>query len=152
METQLKLVIGSDLSGYDLKIDILERMKKKGYDITDYGSDSAHSGLYPEIAKKVANAVAAGEYDRGILICGTGQGMAMASNKVRGIRAALCYDVFPALMSREHNNANILATGSWLVTADHFERVLEAWLFGKFDPNSRHQQRLASMLEMENER
>ena len=152
METQLKLVIGSDLSGYDLKVEILDRMQKKGYNITDYGSENSHSGFYPDIAKRVAQAVSSGEYDRGILICGTGQGMAMASNKVKGIRAALCYDVFPALMSREHNNANILATGSWMVTADHFERVLEAWLFGKYDPYSRHQQRLDRMLEMENER
>lgn len=152
MEKQLKLVIGCDLSGYDLKTEILGRMRKKGYDITDYGCDSAQAGFYPEFAEKVAKAVAAGAFDRGILICGTGQGMAMAANKVRGIRAALCYDVFPALLSREHNNANILATGAWLVTPDQFERVLEAWLFGKFDPNSRHQSRLERMLEMENER
>lgn len=152
MERQLRLVIGSDLSGYDLKTEMLERMRKKGYDITDYGCGSAQQGEYPEYAKKVAEAVVAGQFDRGILICGTGQGMAMAANKVRGARAALCYDVLPAILTREHNDSNILATGSWLITADHFERVLEAWLFGKFDSQSRHQGRLERMMVMEGER
>lgn len=152
METQLKLVIGCDLSGYDLKTDILHRLKSKGYDITDFGCDSAQEGEYPVYAKKVAEAVASGEYDRGILICGTGQGVMMAANKVKGIRAALCYDVLPAILTREHNDSNILATGSWLITGEKFEQVIEAWLFGKFSNLPRHKQRIQMMCDMEQER
>lgn len=152
MEKQLRIVIGCDLSGYDFKMELLERMRRKGYEITDFGCDSAQAGEYPEYANKVAESVAGGEFDRGILICGTGQGMTMAANKVKGIRAALCYDVFPAILAREHNNSNILTTGSWMVTPEHFERVVKAWLFGKFDPGSRHQHRLEQLMEMEKER
>lgn len=152
METQLKLVIGCDLSGYDLKTDILHRLKSKGYDITDFGCDSAQEGEYPVYAKKVAEAVASGEYDRGILICGTGQGVTMAANKVKGIRAALCYDVLPAILTREHNDSNVLATGSWLITGEKFEQVIEAWLFGKFSNLPRHKQRIQMMCDMEQER
>lgn len=152
METQLKLVMGCDLSGYDLKTDILHRLRSKGYDITDFGCDNAQEGEYPVYAKKVAEAVASGEYDRGILICGTGQGVMMAANKVKGIRAALCYDVLPAILTREHNDSNVLATGSWLITGEKFEQVIEAWLFGKFSNLPRHKQRIQMMCDMEQER
>lgn len=152
MEKQLKLVIGCDLSGYDLKVDIVRRLRDKGYDIVDFGCDSSQEGEYPVYARKVAEAVAKGEYDRGILICGTGQGVMMAANKVKGIRAALCYDVLPAILTREHNDSNILATGSWLVTGEEFERIIEAWLFGKFTNLPRHRQRIKMMSDMEQER
>lgn len=152
MERQLQLVVGCDLSGYDLKTDIVRRLKDKGYEITDFGCDSAQEGDYPVYARKVAEAVASGEFDRGLLICGTGQGMMMAANKVKGVRAALCYDVLPAILTREHNDSNILATGSWLVTGDQFERIIEAWLFGKFTNLPRHRQRIQMMSEMEQER
>lgn len=152
MENQLKLVIGCDLSGYDLKTDILHRLRSKGYDVADFGCDNAQEGEYPVYAKKVAEAVASGEYDRGILICGTGQGVMMAANKVKGIRAALCYDVLPAILTREHNDSNVLATGSWLITGEKFEQVIEAWLFGKFSNLPRHKQRIQMMCDMEQER
>jgi len=151
METQMKLVIASDLSGYDLKQEMLKRLRAKGYDITDYGTDSSQHGDYPVYAKKVATDVVAGKFDRGILICGTGQGITMAANKVRGARCALCYERFTALMAREHNNANILSTGSWLMNADKFEEVVEVFLFGKYSPG-RHDARLQMMLDIENER
>lgn len=151
MELQLKLAIGSDLAGYDLKIEIFRRLKTKGYDIIDFGCNSSEIGEYPEHAKKVAEAVVRGEYDRGILICGTGQGMAMAANKVKGARAALCYQPFTAIMSREHNNANILATGAWLISADDLEKIIEIWLFGKYTRGI-HDHRIQAMLDIENER
>lgn len=152
MERQLKLVIASDLSGYDLKTEMVERLGRKGYSITDFGCDSAQEGEYPVYAKKVGEAIASGAFDRGILICGTGQGMMMAANKVKGIRAALCYDVLPAILTREHNDSNILATGSWLVDGEQLERIIEVWLFGKFTNLPRHRQRIQMMCEMDQER
>ena len=112
METNLKLCIASDLAGYDLKMEMLRRMRAKGYLIDDLGCDNAQAGDYHIYAQRVGRAVVAGTYDRGILICGTGQGMAIAANKVNGVRAALCFQNFAAIMSREHNNANVFATGA----------------------------------------
>ena len=103
------------------------------------------------MAEEVATRVVAGEFDRGLLICGTGQGMAMAANKVKGARAALCYEELTALMSREHNNSNILASGAWLVSLEKYLDVVEVWLFGKYN-GGRHDVRINYMLEMENKR
>ncbi|MBN2853381.1 MAG: ribose 5-phosphate isomerase B [Clostridia bacterium] len=148
MELQFKLIIGSDLAGYDLKTEMIKRMTAKGYDISDAGCYSSQEGEYPFYAKKVAEAVVKGDYDRGILICGTGQGMAIAANKVKGARAALCYLPFTAIMSREHNNANILTTGAWLVSADEFEKIIEIWLFGKYTPG-KHDGRIQALKDIE---
>lgn len=148
MQLQLKLCIASDLAGYDLKMEMLRRLEAKGYSIQDMGCDSSQAGDYHVYAQKVAAAVASGACDRGILICGTGQGMAIAANKVRGIRAALCFQNFTAIMSREHNNANILATGAWLITPDELERVIEVWLFGKY-AGGKHEVRVRGIAEIE---
>ena len=151
METQLSIVIGNDLSGYDLKVELVKRMKAKGYNITDVGCDSSQEGDYPVYAKKVAKAVVDGTFDRGIVICGTGQGITMAANKVKGARAALCYQRFTALMAREHNDARILGLGAWLVTVDEAELIIEAFLFGKHAHLPRHQARITMMMDLENE-
>ncbi len=148
METNLKLCIASDLAGYDLKMEMLRRMRAKGYLIDDLGCDNAQAGDYHIYAQRVGRAVVAGTYDRGILICGTGQGMAIAANKVNGVRAALCFQNFAAIMSREHNNANVFATGAWLVTPDELERVLEVWLFGKY-AGGKHERRVNGIAEIE---
>lgn len=148
MELQLKIAIGCDLAGYDFKNLLLERLEKKGYNITDFGCNSSEEGEYTTCAKQVGEAVANGEFDRGILICGTGQGVCIAANKIKGIRAALCYDVLPAILSREHNNSNILALGSWVVDIDKAERIVEAWLFGKY-AGGRHELRIKAIHDME---
>jgi len=148
MQTQLKLIIGCDLSAYDFKLAVLEILRKRGYSVTDVGCDSSLSGDYPPIAEEVAGRVVRGEFDRGLLICGTGQGMAMAANKVRGARAALCHDLFPALLSREHNNSNVLAAGCWLIDLDKYIEMVEVWLFGKYN-GGRHDIRIKYMQEME---
>ena len=98
----------------------------------------------------VGEKVASGEFDRGIVICGTGQGICISANKVKGVRAALCYDVLPALLSCEHNNSNVLATGAWIVSPDHAARIVEAWLFGKYS-GGRHDLRLKMISDIENE-
>ncbi len=151
MQTQFKIAIGCDLAGYDLEQKVYTRMKEMGYDITHVGCDSSHEGNYTVYAKKVGDLVSSGEVDKGILICGTGQGMAIAANKVRNIRCALVYDVFPAIMSREHNNSNVMATGAWMVTPDKAIDIIEAWLFGKYS-EGRHDVRIAELKEIENER
>ncbi len=150
MEHQLKIVIGCDLAAYDFKMQLLEILRGRGYEITDVGCNSSQEGDYPVYARLVGEKVASGAFDRGIVICGTGQGICMSANKVRGVRAALCYDVLPALLSREHNNSNVLATGAWIVTPEHAARIVEAWLFGKY-AGGRHDLRLRMISDMEKE-
>lgn len=135
MEQQLKLVIGCDLAAYDFKCEILKHMRANGYVIDDVGCTSSKEGLYTRAAEKVANLVTKGTYDYGILICGTGQGMAMAANKVPKARAVLCYDVLPAVFSKEHNNGNILCTGAWMLDVPKAIRMIEAWLFAQYADN-----------------
>ena len=135
MEQQLKLVVGCDLAAYDFKCAILKEMRTRGYAIDDLGCESSKEGLYSVYAKKVADKIADKTYDYGLLFCGTGQGMAMAANKVSGCRAVLCYDIFPAVMSKEHNNGNILCTGAWTISVEHALRMIEAWLFAKYAGN-----------------
>ncbi|MCP4757672.1 MAG: ribose 5-phosphate isomerase B [Proteobacteria bacterium] len=148
MDKEMKIVVGCDLAAYDFKIELLKVLKERGYNITDAGCDSSKEGDYTVYARKIGEKVADGEYDRGILICGTGQGMNMAANKVRGVRCALCYDVLPAILSREHNDSNVLATGAWLTTVEEAVKMIEAWLFGKFS-GGRHQQRIQQLHDMD---
>ena len=151
MQTQLKLAIGCDLAAYDFKVQAITALRCRGYSITDLGCHSSMEGDYPPIAEEVGKRVSSGEFDRGLLICGTGQGMAMAANKVKGVRAALCYDILPALLSREHNNSNVLATGCWMISPEKYMEMVEVWLFGKYN-SGRHDVRVNYMLEMEGRR
>ncbi|MCL2833184.1 MAG: RpiB/LacA/LacB family sugar-phosphate isomerase [Treponema sp.] len=148
MQTQLKIIMGCDLAAYDFKTQAIADLCRRGYTITDIGCHNSMEGEYPQIAEEAGKRVVSGEFDRGLLVCGTGQGMAMAANKVKGVRAALCYDIFPALLSREHNNSNILATGCWMITLEKYLEMVEVWLFGKFN-GGRHETRIDYMLEME---
>ena len=152
MRTDLRIVAGCDLAAYEFKLEVLEALRKRGYKhITDVGCHSSDEGDYTEYAPQVGRRVVSGEFDRGLVFCGTGQGVAMAANKVRGVRAALCYDVLPALMSREHNNSNVLATGAWMVTVEHAVRIIDAWLFG-IHAGGRHTARINRLAQIENER
>jgi len=145
MQQQKKIIMGCDLAAYDMKCEIIQIMRGNGYQIEDVGCDSSHEGLYTPIAKTVAHAVASGEFDCGILLCGTGQGMAMAANKVKNARAALCYDIFPAVMSKRDNNANILCTGAWMMDVPKAIQIIEAWLFSEYAGN--HDEGLALLEE-----
>jgi ribose 5-phosphate isomerase B len=151
MQTQFTLAIGCDLAAYDFKNRVYAELQARGYTVTDVGCHSAQEGDYPVYARKVAELVQTGKVDKGILICGTGQGMAMAANKCKGIRCALCYDIFPAIMSREHNNSNMLATGAWMVSFEKAMEIIEAWLFAKYAPG-RHDVRLNQMKDIEETR
>ena len=134
----MKLAMGCDPAAYRFYQKLLERMRDEGYDIIDIGCESeqeADGGKYAEIAEIVSNKVVNRECDYGILICGTGQGMAMAGNKIPGIRAVLCYDVFPAVLSKNDNNGNVLCTGAWFMEKkgiDFTMAMIHAWLFSGY--------------------
>ena len=124
----MKIGIGCDAKGYRLKLHLINILEGNGHEVEDVGCHSLDRVDYPDYAQIVGTGVVEGKYDRGVLICGTGQGMAIAANKVKGVRAALCYDTLPAILSREHNNANVFCTGGWLTTVDKAAEVLLHWL------------------------
>lgn len=148
MDKSMRIVIGNDLAAYDFKVDFVQAMRAKGYDITDIGCYSSAEGEYTYYGSQVGKRVAGGEFDRGIVICGTGNGITIAANKVKGVRAALCTDTFSALMSREHNDANVLGLSSWRLTVDEAVKIAELWLFGKFS-GGRHIQRIEALKSLE---
>ncbi len=137
----MKIALGSDHGGYKLKNEIISFLKDNGYEIKDFGTYSTESCDYPEYAQKVAEVVAAKEFDFGILICGTGIGISISANKVPGIRAALCSDTFSAHATREHNNANILALGERVVGPGLAIDIVKTFLTSKFE-GERHQKRI----------
>ena len=145
---KMKVAIGCDHGGLHLKEDIKSLLADGGYEVTDFGTNSTDSVDYPDIAVPVANAVANGEFDRGILICGTGIGIGIAANKVKGIRAALCHDTFSAHASREHNNANILTMGERIIGPGLARDIVKIWLTTQFE-GGRHERRVAKIADIE---
>ena len=134
----MKIGIGNDHSALELKSEMIEFLKEKGHEVVDYGTNSTERCDYPVLGDKVARAVAAGEVEQGILICGTGLGISLAANKVKGIRAAVCSEPFTAKMARAHNNCNILAFGARVVGAELAKMMVETWLDTEFE-GGRHQ-------------
>ncbi|MDK2985055.1 MAG: ribose 5-phosphate isomerase [Clostridia bacterium] len=146
----MKLALGSDHGGFNLKEKIKEYLDEKGITYEDMGTYNSGSVDYPDFAKKVAEAVAKGEYERGILICGTGIGIGIAANKVPGIRAALCHDTFSARYAREHNNANILTMGERVIGPGLAIEIVDTWLKAEFS-GGRHERRVNKITEIEKE-
>ena len=144
-----KVAIAADHGGWRLKETLKPFLKDLGYEYTDLGTSSEKAVDYPDLALVLAEAVRAGKYKKGILICGTGLGMSMSANKVPGIRAALCNDVFTAKMSREHNDANILAIGGRVVKENLAKEIVKVWLLTKFSNAPRHKQRIKKIKEIE---
>lgn len=144
----MKVAIGSDHGGLQLKQEITKLLIEKNIPFHDFGTYSSESVDYPDISREVAQAVASGSYDRGIIICGTGIGVSIAANKIKGIRAALCHDVFSAQMSREHNDANILTMGERVIGPGLAKMITETWLEGKF-AGGRHGCRVDKIGELE---
>ena len=142
---KIKIAIGSDHGGFEYKASIIKALQVKGYDVVDMGTYSPESCDYPIIAKKVARAVAKGDFEKGILVCGSGIGMSMAANKVKGIRAAVCGDTFSARATRAHNNANILCLGQRVVGEGLALDIVDIWLTTKFE-GGRHERRV-NMIE-----
>jgi ribose 5-phosphate isomerase B len=144
------IAIGSDHGGYELKTEIVKYLKEKGLEIKDFGTCDAKSVDYADFALPVAKAVIGGECEKGILICGTGLGISIAANKVPGIRAAVCTDSFMAKMSREHNDANILALGARVLGVGLALEIVETWLNSEF-VGGRHKIRIDKISEIEKE-
>ncbi len=142
------LAIGSDHGGFELKKHVMEHLKQQGIEFCDMGTYSEESCDYPIIAEKVAKAVSAGEYEKGILICGTGIGISIAANKVKGIRAALCGDVYSAKMTRRHNDANILCMGGRVIGRELAFMICDTFLSEPFE-GGRHEKRIAEIAAME---
>ncbi len=136
------LAIGCDHGGYALKRAILRHLDARGIDYKDYGTDSEESCDYPDYARAVAEAVAQGEADFGILICGTGIGMSIAANKVPGVRAALCGDCFSAEATRAHNDANVLALGARVLGEGLALKIVDTFLDTPFSNDERHIRRI----------
>ena len=143
----MKIAIGCDPNAEEAKKEIIAYIEKKGYgEVTDFGSEDP---IYANVAIAVGEAVAAKKYDRGILICGTGLGISLAANKVKGVRAAVCSEPFTAKMSRAHNNCNILAFGARVVGAELAKMIVETWLDTEFE-GGRHQRRVDMLMDIEN--
>ena len=140
------IAIGSDHGGFELKKKLMEHLSERGLEYKDFGTYSSASCDYPVYAKAVANAVASGECDRGIIICGTGIGVSITANKVRGIRAALCGDCFSAEATRRHNDANVLCMGARVVGEGLALKIADTFLDTPFSNDERHIRRI-SMIE-----
>lgn len=142
------IAIGSDHGGFALKQDIMKHLEARGLSYRDFGTYTEASCDYPDYAEAVAKAVAAGECDRGILICGTGIGISIAANKVHGIRCALCGDCYSAEMSRRHNDANVLAMGGRVLGTGLAEKITDTFLDTAFD-GGRHARRVGKIMALE---
>ena len=140
------IAMGSDHGGFELKEKLMEHLSERGLEYKDFGTYSSASCDYPVYAKAVATAVASGECDRGIIICGTGIGVSITANKVRGIRAALCGDCFSAEATRQHNDANVLCMGARVVGEGLALKIADTFLDTPFSNDERHIRRI-SMIE-----
>jgi ribose 5-phosphate isomerase B len=144
----MKIVIGSDHRGVDIKHRLKALIQNMGHEVLDIGTDGAESCDYPDFAYEVARRVGAGEMERGILICGTGIGMCITANKVRGVRAASCQDLLTAEMSRRHNDANVMCLSADLLGEDQMLQMIRIWLDTPFD-GGRHARRIEKITKIE---
>ncbi|MDK2879536.1 MAG: ribose 5-phosphate isomerase [Thermoanaerobacteraceae bacterium] len=145
----MKIAIASDHGGFELKREIIRFLEQKNIPYKDFGTFSTDSVDYPDVAIPCAEAVARGEFTRGIIICGTGIGVCIAANKVKGIRAALCHDTFSARMSRMHNDANVLTMGGRVIGPGLATAIVEEWLKSDFE-GGRHKRRIDKISHYEN--
>lgn len=147
----MKIGIGNDHAAVEMKMHIKEYMESLGHEVVNYGVDTTESCDYPLIGEKVGRAVAAGEVDCAVLICGTGVGISIAANKVDGVRAAVCSDVTTAHLVKEHNNANIIAFGARIVGIEKAKDIVKAYLEAEF-LGGRHASRVAMFTDIESRR
>jgi len=145
----MHIAIGSDHAGFSLKQEIIDLLEELGHSYQDFGVYDQAPSDYPDVGKEVAQAVARGDFDRGILICGSGIGMDITANKVHGIRAALCHDTFTAHSSREHNDANILCMGGRVVGRGLARDIVAVWLASEFTGAERHRRRIDKISALE---
>ncbi|HYF02583.1 MAG TPA: ribose 5-phosphate isomerase B [Patescibacteria group bacterium] len=143
----MKIAIGSDHAGFKYKSKIIEHLKGRGYDVKDFGTHSEESCNYPEFIFPVAKAVASGEYDRGIVLGGSGNGEAMAANRVKGVRAGLCWNEESARLTRKHNDANVLSLGERMMTPEMALQIVDIFLSEEFE-GGRHVTRIKMLDEL----
>lgn len=144
----MRVALGSDHGGYELKVAVLKHLEAQGLEVQDLGTHSADSVDYPKYGFAVGSAIIKGEADLGIVICGTGQGISMAANKISGVRAAVCSETFSARMSREHNNANVLALGARVIGVGLALDIVDIFLKTEFS-GGRHALRLNLISDIE---
>lgn len=145
----MKVFVGSDHAGFELKKEIKKHLEKKGFETSDLGTDSIESTDYPDYAAKVAKSVAKDKNSLGIVICGTGTGTAIAANKIRGIRAAQATSLYLAKMAREHNDANVLSLGSRVTKTKEALEIVDAFLSTPFSGEERHKRRVEKIRKLE---
>jgi ribose 5-phosphate isomerase B len=146
----VRIAIGADHAGYRLKEELKGFLKEAGHEVEDLGTDSEESADYPEICANVGRTVRDGKAERGIVLGGSGQGEQISANKVRGVRAALCNDLYTARMSRQHNDANVLSIGARVVAFALAREIVELWLATDFE-GGRHERRVAQIGDIERE-
>ncbi len=144
----MKIGIGNDHSAVEMKQEITAYLKELGHEVVNYGTDSNESCDYPEYGEKVGRAVVNGEVEKGILICGTGFGISLAANKVKGVRAVVCSEPYTAKLSRMHNDANVLAFGARVVGIEMAKMIVNEWLNAEFE-GGRHQRRIDMVMAIE---
>lgn len=145
-----KIAVGCDHGGIVLKESVISTLKRLGAEVVDLGCYSTDSVDYPEYGLKVANAVASGECEAGVIMCGTGIGISIAANKVKGIRAAVVTNEYMAKLTKNHNNANIIALGGRVITPEEAEKIVETWYTAEYE-GGRHQRRLDIISRIEDE-
>ena len=146
----MKLAIGADHAGFDLKVQIVPWLESSGYDVVDVGAHTLDpADDFPDFAAAVAHSVTGGQADRGVMICGSGVGASIASNKVSGIRACLCHDTYTARQGVEHNNMNVICLGGRVIGIETAKEVIAAFLSADFTPEARFQRRIDKVSEIE---
>jgi ribose 5-phosphate isomerase B len=146
----VRIAIGADHAGYELKTHLVSFLKEEGHEVEDLGTHSEESVDYPPICAAVGRAVVEGRAERGIVLGGSGQGEQIAANKVNGVRAALCHDLFTARLARSHNDANVLSMGGRIVAPALADEIVRTWLTTAFD-GGRHQKRIDQLADIERE-
>ncbi len=144
----MKIALGSDHAGWEMKEDLKLYLERTGYEVRDLGTNSPAAVDYPDYALAVARAVAGGEVERGVMVCGTGIGSSMVANKVPGIRAALCHNTYTAKMSRSHNDANLLCLGERIIDKQSAREIVKTWLTTPFS-GARHARRVEKIKKIE---
>ena len=148
----MKIAVAADHRGHAIKEKVMAQLAEQGHEILDMGTNSSKSCDYPDIAYPAAKAVADNRVPRAILICGSGIGMDICANKVRGVRAALCHDELTAQVSRRHNNSNVLCLASDVLGEELIRRIVSSWLGTEFEPGGRHERRVKKISQIEQDK
>lgn len=147
----MRIIVGADHAGFPLKGRVVEALRSWGHEVIDVGTHSEEPVDFPDVAHRVCDPVRTGQADRGIMVCGTGIGATMAANKLPGIRAALCHDVYSAHQCVEHDDANVVCLGAWIVGEQLALDLLKTYLAARFTPEEHFARRIAKLAQMERE-